>query len=373
MKKNGKKLLGHLLAVLVGVALGLLIGVTLGLLMPDGVGDTGWPVWADIAAMMLAALIAFLLQTVVHEGGHLVCGLLSGYEFLSFRVGSVMLVKQGDKLVWRRFSLPGTAGQCLMMPKSEDAPQLLYNLGGGLANLALSGLALLLIPLSSHFVVGAFACFLFLWGVVMAATNLIPLRMGGVANDGFNARALKNNEQARRAFLNQLRINGQLAQGVSLKDMPQAWFALPVEPDWDDPLVCSGAYLDIARRQDRGDDLAQIRSQTEELMGRKGLLGLHRNELTCDLVYCELLLDNRPEERERLYTPEIQKYVKATQTHMPHRHSLLYAWALLADGDAAKAEKHLAAFEKGAANYPYPVEMEKERRMMALAREKAKQ
>ena len=95
----------------------------------------------------LACLIlSFWLQAILHEGGHLVCGLLSGYRFLSFRVGSFTLLRQNGRLVLRRFYLPGTGGQCLLEPPDGDeVPFRLYNLGGGLANL-LSALAAALTP-----------------------------------------------------------------------------------------------------------------------------------------------------------------------------------------------------------------------------------
>ena len=67
----------------------------------------------------LACLVlSFWLQAILHEGGHLVCGLLSGYRFLSFRVGSFTLLRQNGRLVLRRFYLPGTGGQCLLEPQT---------------------------------------------------------------------------------------------------------------------------------------------------------------------------------------------------------------------------------------------------------------
>ena len=80
----------------------------------------------------LACLVlSFWLQAILHEGGHLVCGLLSGYRFLSFRVGSFTLLRQNGRLVLRRFYLPGTGGQCLLEPPDGDeVPFRLYNLWG---------------------------------------------------------------------------------------------------------------------------------------------------------------------------------------------------------------------------------------------------
>ena len=75
---------------------------------------------------------------------------------------------------------------------------------------------------------------------------------------------------------------------------------------------------------------------------------------------------NRPEERKRIYTPELQRYVKATKKYLPGRYRLLYAMALLANNDPEKAGEHRAAFERGAERYPYPAEMDSERRLMDL-------
>ena len=45
--------------------------------------------------------------------------------------------------------------------------------------------------------------------------------------------------------------------------------------------------------------------------------------------------------------------------------------ALLADQDKEKAEKIEAGFDRCAAGYPYPAEIEGERELMAIARERA--
>ena len=44
-------------------------------------------------------LIAVSLQVVLHEAGHLVCGLASGYRFVSFRIFSFTWIRQGGKVL----------------------------------------------------------------------------------------------------------------------------------------------------------------------------------------------------------------------------------------------------------------------------------
>ena len=165
----------------------------------------------------LACLIlSFWLQAILHEGGHLVCGLLSGYRFLSFRVGSFTLLRQNGRLVLRRFYLPGTGGQCLLEPPDGDeVPFRLYNLGGGLANL-LSALAAALTAFLLPFPWPVFLLIFAAAGLFLGAVNLIPLSMDGVANDGFNLHLLSRSPQARLTFALQLRCHALLQRGIPL-------------------------------------------------------------------------------------------------------------------------------------------------------------
>ena len=78
------------------------------------------------------------LQLIIHELGHLIFGLLSGYKFSSFRIGNIILLKHRKKLKFKKLKIAGTAGQCLMSPpeiKDGKVPVFLYNLGGALLNL----------------------------------------------------------------------------------------------------------------------------------------------------------------------------------------------------------------------------------------------
>ncbi len=80
-------------------------------------------------------IAGYMAGIIIHESGHLVTGLRSGYEFISFRIGSMTWVKENGKLSQKKFNIAGTGGQCLMMPpesdKPENVPFVLYFLGGG--------------------------------------------------------------------------------------------------------------------------------------------------------------------------------------------------------------------------------------------------
>ena len=44
--------------------------------------------------------------------------------------------------------------------------------------------------------------------------------------------------------------------------------------------------------------------------GTNALMGIYRNLLTCDLMFCELLFENRPERLERMLTKGQKKFMK---------------------------------------------------------------
>ena len=74
-----KKFLGVILPMLIGGvcgAAGAAFGVSL---LPEIDGGKG------LILIGLSLIFSIYFHIIVHEGGHLVCGLLSGYKFVSFR------------------------------------------------------------------------------------------------------------------------------------------------------------------------------------------------------------------------------------------------------------------------------------------------
>ena len=321
-----------------------------------------------LAGLALAAL-AYFLQVTVHEGGHLVCGLLTGYRPLSFRIGRVLLVKLDGRWRVRSLHIPGTGGQCLMSPPpQEHPPYRLYHLGGGLANLLLAALALLCLCLwTSLLPLQVFCGMLAVFGLWMAAANLIPMKSGGIGNDGYNAKYLGKDPLAQRCLSAQLWMNASLLEGYSLADMPEEWFTLPQGADLGNPMI-AGTAMQAASRLIALGELEEADGAVRALLARDDLLGLYRLELAGEAIYCALVLGRR-REAERLYTPEVRRYWKQTLKYYPARVRQAYAWALLAEGDRAEGEKLRRLFEKVAARSPYTGELAGERRLLDRALE----
>lgn len=364
----------------IGIGFFMLIGAVCGVLfvqyMESAMGGDK-PLHEELltlAVLFVGMYVGMFVQIVIHEGGHLVFGLLSGYKFSSFRIFSIMFLKENGKIKLKRLSIAGTGGQCLMTPPDMvdgKIPVVLYNLGGSIMNVIASvifwALSLVLkgIPLLSTLLL-IFA----IVGIGFAITNGVPLRMGMVDNDGYNAFSLSKNPAAMRAFWLQLKINDQNARGVRLKDMPEEWFELPAEEDMKNSLVATIAVFVCNRLMD-----AHEFEEADKLMARliameSGIIGLHRNLMIADRMYLELIGESRSTVIEGLLTKEQKKFMKQMKNFLSVIRTE-YAYALLYERDAAKAEKIKLQFEKAVKSYPYASDIESERELLEFAVQKA--
>ena len=378
MAKNKKKKIPWqgALMLLVFLALGGVCGVMIARCMDALVPPDASPRVSLMlfAGMILVFYLLLVLQIVIHEGGHLIFGLLSGYQFSSFRVASFMWIRQEGKLRFKRLSLAGTGGQCLMDPPDMvdgKLPVALYNLGGSILNLLSALLCLGLFFLTRDLAFWP-AVFLMsaLIGLVYTLVNGIPLRLGAVDNDGHNALSLGKDPAALRAFWIQMKMAAMQAQGVRLKDMPEEWFEPPDEKGMQNSLIAVLAVFRCNRLMDEHRFQAAREEMSKLVSGTNALMGIYRNLLTCDLMFCELLFENRPERLERMYTKGQKKFMKSMKK-FPSVLRTRYAYALLAEKDEGKAEKLWRQFEKVGKSYPYPVEWASERELMALAKARA--
>lgn len=372
-KKKKKGTWGSILVFVIFIAIGLLCGVLLGNSF-DALGDLNFGQILLYTLLFLAELlVADLLQVIFHEAGHLVFGLLTGYGFSSFRILSFMWVKESGKIKFRRLSIAGTGGQCLMTPPDlvdGSMPVVLYNLGGVIMNLIVSAIAFGLTfavsnirPLFTLFMLIA------LLGVGIALTNGIPLRTATVDNDGYNAFSLRRNKKALYAFWVQIKVNEQIASGVRLKDMPDEWFEIPSDEEMKNSMIAVLGVFACNRMVDAHEFEEAAEKMKHLLEIDSGIAGIHRNLMICDLIYIELITENRKDVLDGFLTDEQKKFAKTMKT-FPSVIRTEYAYALLGERDKTKADASRALFEKCAKTYPYPNDIVSERELMALAESK---
>ncbi len=323
-------------------------------------------------------VIWIFIHTILHEAGHLVCGLLSGYRYCSFRIGRFTLAKYPDGMKMKRFSIPGTVGQCLMAPppyNDGSFPYTFYLLGGFMVNLicAVVLFAVFLLAGSGSFVGrmlaagGAMALYL---GIV----NAVPAK-SDIPNDGYQIFMLGKSKEERRAVWESLEFNARLQQGTRLREIEKDWEALDNET-----LVrqCEGMkgltgltmrynYLLDTERFEEAEDLCQ------KLLKKGVSVDLYRKLFLGEALYLELLLHGRTEEIERFATKEVLDFLKATAAVMPSSASTLYAYERLfrqEEKELAKAEKQFADAVK---NYPVLGELAQEQMLVEKVDEVCRQ
>ena len=369
--KTKKKDTGSKIYMSIMLLAGIVCGGMTGALLAH-VEDQGVEFWAGMVALFLGIYGAMLIQIIVHEAGHLVFGLISGYDFSSFRIGNMMFLKEDGKIKLRKFSIAGTAGQCLMSPPDlvdGKMPVVLYNLGGCIFNLIASAIFGVLACVSGENPI-AFIIFIAfaVIGVAFALTNGIPLMVGPISNDGHNAMSLGKNPKAMQAFWLQLKVNNEQAKGKRLKEMPESWFPAPADDDMQNGLIVALGVFRVSWLMDQLR-LEEAAEYIVELLDKgAGIIGLHRTLLITERIDCELVAKGNVGEAIYLHNKEHEKFVKSMKT-TPSVIRSEYAYALLAEKDDKKAEQLLVLFEKVAKTYPYPREIEGERELIALVKE----
>ncbi|MDR0838609.1 MAG: M50 family metallopeptidase, partial [Oscillospiraceae bacterium] len=254
MKKKSRFSIGYIISALVMLVLGGVVGAYIGTLGELNI--------AVIVLFVVFLYLSMVLHIIIHEFGHMVFGLLTGYRFLSFRVFNLTLIREDGKLRFKKYTLAGTSGQCLMSPPDfadGKIPVMLYNFGGAFMNLIVSALCFPLFwTFQSSTAPGMFFLVVCLLGVAYAILNGLPMRMGAVNNDGKNAVSLGGNAGALRAWWIQLKLVELTVGGARLRDMPEEWFALPPEEEMGNPLIAYLAVCACSRLMDR-HDFAQAR------------------------------------------------------------------------------------------------------------------
>lgn len=368
--KSKKKSWQKYISMIAFIFLGALLGyVTVG--YADSFGQTS----PFIGVIMLpVVLVSMIIHIIVHEAGHLVFGLLSGYKFSSFRIFNFMWVKENEKIVFKRLKIAGTAGQCLMSPPdmvNGRIPVVLFNLGGIIMNVAVSLVFLVLFFAFNCSAYVSLALLIFVFaGFVTALMNGIPMNSGAVSNDGYNAVSLTKDTNAMRSFWVQMKVTEMLTKGVRVKDMPAEWFEVPDDETMKNGMAAVMGVFAANRLMDE-----QKFEEADSLMKHileidSGITPLHRNLVLCDRAYVEMIGENRKSVSDELFTKELWSFIKQMKK-FPSVLRTEYTYSLLVLKDVDKAEKIKKLFDKVALTYPYPQDIQSERELMEIAEKKA--
>ena len=307
-----------------------------------------------IVWILVAVLLAAVLSIIIHEGGHLVAGLLTGYKFVSFRFFNWTLIRKDGRLLWRNFELEGTGGQCLMAPPDKPLEEIdtrWYNAGGVLVQLIITLLSIVLIwaldlPEWLNILLGMMALF----GIFGVLTNGIPMKLGGVANDGYNLLQLEKDPAAKQSLCNILELNALNQEGKTYSEMPERLFNIPDPIDWKNPLHTVTVLASATRKQAQYQWEDSYQQLTEALSHKSDIMPLYQLELE-NIMTLACIATGRDEEARKHYTDEVVKYVTHHAPTQSDKQMTTMAVALALEGDRPKAEQLLNKLDANRGKY----------------------
>ena len=315
----------------------------------------------SIACTFASLIITAILQFALHEVGHLLFGLASGYKFSSIRLYKYAIVKDDSGFHVKKFNIQGTGGQCIMtLPEDTNpsrVPFFWYNAGGVIVNVVLVAISIVVLSCCDlGMVAESFFIMLAFTGAFIALTNGVPLSFNGLCNDGRNILLLMRNKRSRRFFLRMMQTASELSRGKRLKDMPREWFEdIPVDSPKDYFLLANRInYAALLEDSGRFDEARRVYEEISSF--KKDLPGMIKLEIGADHILMELLTTARHDIVETIYDKWLKAYINSSYKYSPIKTVALYALALHHDNDPVRAKQLLDELESHREDYLMPGE-----------------
>lgn len=361
MKKNARKTLLIASFILGCVLGGMFARELLSKLNLISTNNSTGEIIVLLLLIVISLLVSCLLAIIIHEGGHLAFGLLSGYKYLLFRVGSLTLIRRNNKFEFKKFSIKGTGGQCILMPPESDdtqnVPFLLYHAGGGLFNLIT---AITAFPIAFNVENTILRIFLLVFGSMsffMVLTNLIPLIMQ-VPNDGYNIMMMLRKPSERTAIYKMLKVNGLLFNGLTPSQIPNELNELGSEGFYKTAgnLFKGGALIDSLNFEE-AEKLFYEGAQDDTIP-------YYQLESRSELMFCKIINNAPSDEIDVLYNEELSRYISNAGRTFISKRRQMYAYYLLYKHDSQSAEKEYQAAMKLKETYPIEGEVLSELKLL---------
>lgn len=301
-------------------------------------------IFLDLIPYFISLIVFMGIHIAVHELGHLVCGLISGYSFVSYRIGPFVWTKRNSKIEFNVSKIYYIAGQCLMLPPRDEKEFriTLYNIGGGLFNLIL---AAILIALEFVFY-DNYNAFMILFagifvGIYLGLMNLIP-RSKSVPNDGYNLKKASESEDARHGLYMMLCVNEEITMGKRFRDYSQEDFHVPEGADKTNIFVVYMYLLAFSRLFDMG--LYHEAITMLDAIDTDVIPAYYRNSIMIDRLYHSLAIE--PDYDKARAICEDKEIAKIIKSGMPTYLRTLAAYEFFLKDDREKGHTLLEQNKK---------------------------
>lgn len=202
------------------ITVGIILGTILGLWTASSNNVQGFSILS--VDTLLFMLLWAILATFLHELGHMLFGIMTGYKFVYFKLLNFMFFKKDNKWQIAHERTRGAIGQCIMRPDfkyHDKMPYMLYNAGGCIVNFVFALLCFVLIFAYGQ---NPFAIAGIVVNVVFVVINLVPSKSLG--SDGYHMTHIGKTNDNKRAYWLELNMMADILHGKTFSDMPQHYF-----------------------------------------------------------------------------------------------------------------------------------------------------
>lgn len=315
--------------------------------------------------IILVLFVSYLVHIILHEFGHLIGGTLSGYTLISFRIFSIILVKENKKNKIKRYPVMDTASECIMMPpeiKKGKYPYKLYRIGGLVMNLFTSLIAVILalgVSITGKYPWNMWCVLFALVGIVTVFYNGIPVVFDGVPNDGYILLHMIESNEARLAVHSQLLIYAFLSKGGSYSDVPYEQFCVNQTGEIKNFLVIRVKLLEYKWHLEHLDfnQAAKCLEATNHFFN--SLPRAYQYEINSEKLFIEIMCEHDRDIIDKLYNADVRKYIEELQGDLS-KSRIMMAYEAGVKGDMRSAHKYYMQLKNGAKNAPIKGETELE-------------
>lgn len=257
---------------------------------------------------------AFMIQLVMHEIGHLIGGLITGWRFIYLQVFHIAIVRENNRLIMKRTDTKSC--QCIMYPKDLNSGAILYSLGGCIMNALITAISAIVMILNhNNLLVWVYTPSILVIGIIFLVMNGVPSTKR-ICNDMACCLLLKGDKHTRICHNAQLMIARELMKGKSYGQIPTELICLS-QKDADNDILAYHAileyyhYLDMGEYESMSEVLSKIEITTKVSQGIQDIIYL-------ELLYVDLLTRLKKNDRtmpnSNRYDGDIGMYI--------HKHSV---------------------------------------------------
>ena len=255
-----------------------------------------------ILFQLIGLIIVLPVFVAVHEAGHMVCGFISGYRLLSYKVGPFEWYQKEDKVAFRINPLSSVVlGQCLMSPpkpkKNVKTKFYLYNAGGLIFSYLLLIICVLMFFLINNIYIKFFLVPVVSISLFLSINNSI-YQNGGI-NDVCNYVIVKNNPKYINSVMYQLEMLTNISNGkrYGAKTMYEPYYETKLN-HMSLPVV----QFRMLQAIDKSDfELVKELANLLKKNYHKLPLPIQRVSVIFDILYADIVIDSNLNDFKRHY------------------------------------------------------------------------